>query len=213
MFKKPIKIGAQNQLSGKDKKAIKNKLANNYEQGCVEKLFALNEKIICNKVSGSKMLIYSGEEYPLLVDSTGKDDFFPSLYVCAAYQPLLRTIYLNEGVENYIFNGANLMWPGVRDFESLGNFKQDDVVTITTAKGETVAVGALGCSLEELKKNNDLSGIAVYILTYRGDKLWEMGSKAYPEVIIGAKPQEKQEIEVKQEVKVEKREEKKKEEP
>ena len=27
MFKKPIKIGAQNQLSGKDRKNIKNKLA------------------------------------------------------------------------------------------------------------------------------------------------------------------------------------------
>ncbi len=27
MFKKPIKIGAQNQLSGKDKKNIKNKLS------------------------------------------------------------------------------------------------------------------------------------------------------------------------------------------
>jgi len=27
MFKKPVKIGAQNQLSGKDKKTIKNKLS------------------------------------------------------------------------------------------------------------------------------------------------------------------------------------------
>lgn len=27
MFKKPVKIGAQNQLSGKDKKTIRNKLA------------------------------------------------------------------------------------------------------------------------------------------------------------------------------------------
>jgi hypothetical protein len=27
MFKKPIKIGAQNQLSGKDKKNVKNKLS------------------------------------------------------------------------------------------------------------------------------------------------------------------------------------------
>jgi hypothetical protein len=72
MFKKPIKIGAQNQLSGKDKKAIKNKLVMAFDENCVEKLFNNNDKIICNKVSGSKMLIYSGDEYPLLVDGTGK---------------------------------------------------------------------------------------------------------------------------------------------
>lgn len=31
------------------------------------------------------MLIYMGEDYPLLVDGTGKEDFFPSVYVCTAY--------------------------------------------------------------------------------------------------------------------------------
>lgn len=201
MFKKPIKIGAQNQLSGKDKKSIKNKLATVYDEESVEKLFTSNDKIICNKVSGSKMLIYSGEQYPLLVDGTGKDDFFPSIYVCSVFQPLLKIIELNEGVENYIFNGANLMWPGVRDYTNLGNFKKDDVTAIIDAKGEVIAIGAMGCSLEELKKNNDLSGIAVFILHYRGDKLWEMGPKTYPEAIIKAKVKKE---EIKEEVKVEK---------
>lgn len=45
----------------------------------------------------------------------------------------------------------------------------------------------MGCSLDELKTNIDGSGIAVYILHYRGDKLWDLGSKAYPEVIVKAK--------------------------
>jgi predicted RNA-binding protein (TIGR00451 family) len=85
---------------------------------------------------------------------------------------MLKSITLNEGVENYIFNGANLMWPGVRDYSNLQNFKKDDIVSIRNAKGEIIAVGALGCSLDELKKNADLSGIAVYILHYKGDKLW-----------------------------------------
>lgn len=30
MFKKPIKIGAQNQLSGKDKKVIKSKMSESF---------------------------------------------------------------------------------------------------------------------------------------------------------------------------------------
>jgi len=76
------------------------------------------------------------------------------------------------------------MWPGVRDFNGLGNFKKDEVIRILSGKGEVVAIGAMGCSLDELKSNSDGSGIAVYILHYRGDKLWEMGNKVYPEVII-----------------------------
>jgi hypothetical protein len=35
MFKKPVKIGAQNQLSGKDKKSIKNKLIAQYDEESV----------------------------------------------------------------------------------------------------------------------------------------------------------------------------------
>jgi hypothetical protein len=61
MFKKPVKVGAQNQLSGKDKKAIKNKLVNQFDPETVDKLFATNDKIICNKISGSKMLIYTND--------------------------------------------------------------------------------------------------------------------------------------------------------
>lgn len=60
MFKKAIKIGAQNQLSGKDKKSIKNKMSQTFDEEAVECLFAKNEKIVSAKVTGSKMLIYNG---------------------------------------------------------------------------------------------------------------------------------------------------------
>lgn len=39
-----------------------------------------------------------------------------------AYEPLIKTLDINEGVESYIYNGANLMWPGVRNFSALGKF-------------------------------------------------------------------------------------------
>ena len=61
MFKKAVKVSAQNQLSGKDKKTIKAKLIDYLNEACVEKLFAMNEKIISCKISGSKMLIYTGD--------------------------------------------------------------------------------------------------------------------------------------------------------
>jgi predicted ribosome-associated RNA-binding protein Tma20 len=40
------------------------------------------------------------------------------------------------------------MWPGVNSFAELGNFKKDEVVSIKNMKGEIIAVGALGCSLD-----------------------------------------------------------------
>ena len=60
MFKKPIKIGAQNQLSGKDRKTIKTKLSTLLNPECVETLLAKNDKIISCKVSGSKLVVYQG---------------------------------------------------------------------------------------------------------------------------------------------------------
>jgi predicted ribosome-associated RNA-binding protein Tma20 len=98
MFKKAIKIGAQNQLSGKDKKTIKSKMSEIFDGEAVECLFSKNEKIISAKVTGSKMLIYTGEEYPIIVDGTGKNDYFPTVYACEAFEPIIKYIVLNEGV-------------------------------------------------------------------------------------------------------------------
>ena len=78
------------------------------------------------------------------------------------------------------------MWPGVRDISGLGNFKKDQVVAIRDSKGFIIAIGAMGCSFDDLKKNTDGSGVAVYILHYKGDRLWDMGSKQYPEIIVEA---------------------------
>lgn len=43
----------------------------------------------------------------------------------------------------------------------------------------------MGCSKKEIAGDN--SGVAVYILHYLGDKLWEMGSKNVPQVIVPLK--------------------------
>ena len=89
MFKKPIKIGAQNQLSGKDRKTLNKKLSVHFDPAAIEALLGSQEKFTCNKVSGSKMLIYLGEDYPLFVDGTGKDDYFPSVYLATAFEPIV----------------------------------------------------------------------------------------------------------------------------
>ena len=98
MFKKGIKIGGQNQLSGKDKKGMKAKMGALFGGDAVEAIFGRFDKITCSKVSGGKMLIYTSEAYPLFVDGTGKGDYFPTIYSACAFEPLTRCLILNEGV-------------------------------------------------------------------------------------------------------------------
>ncbi len=74
------------------------------------------------------------------------------------------------------------MWPGVKSSEGLGEWVKDQTVGIRNSKGEIIAIGAMGCSKKEMTA--DTSGVAVYILHYLGDKLWEMGPKTIPEVIV-----------------------------
>lgn len=95
MFKKAVKISAQSQMSGKDRKNFRNKLVTLFDPASIEAIIKKNDKLVCSKVAGSKMLIYMNDEYPLFVDGTGKEDFFPSIYACAAYQPLSKSVTIN----------------------------------------------------------------------------------------------------------------------
>lgn len=70
------------------------------------------------------------------------------------------------------------MWPGVRSIEGLGEFKKDETVGIRNSKGNLIAIGAMGCNKKDMGADN--SGVAVYILHYLGDKLWDMGNKTIP---------------------------------
>jgi hypothetical protein len=41
------------------------------------------------------MIIYNGNDYPLFVNGTGKNDYFPSLYTVIAYEPLIKVVDIN----------------------------------------------------------------------------------------------------------------------
>lgn len=89
------------------------------------------------------MLVYMDEDSPLFVDPTGKNDFFPSIYTLMAYPSIIPSVDIFEGVEDNIYKGANLMWPGVSNYARLGEFEKDGVVGIRNSKGIFVGIGAL----------------------------------------------------------------------
>eukprot|EP01016_Furgasonia_blochmanni_P000252 TRINITY_DN1001_c0_g1_i1.p1 TRINITY_DN1001_c0_g1~~TRINITY_DN1001_c0_g1_i1.p1 ORF type:complete len:729 (-),score=327.94 TRINITY_DN1001_c0_g1_i1:179-2275(-) len=132
---------------------------------------------------------------PLLVDATGKNDFFPTLYTLNLYPKFAPVLILNPGVESYIFNGANLMWPGVSNKDDLGTFAADDVRCVQTADGKIIAVGAMACSSDQLKKSGP-QGQALFVLHLIDDQLWELGDKKVPTPVAldapapAAKPEE-----------------------
>ena len=56
-------------------------------------------------------------------------------------ESIVQSVVLNPGVEKFIFNGANLMWPGVKGIPESWN--KDDVVVIRNSELKMVGVGAM----------------------------------------------------------------------
>ena len=178
MFKKRLKINAQHTISTKDRKKLKQELHQQFDRDTVDKFFEYSEKLDQQKVEKSKIVIYSDESDPLLVDSTSNRDYFPTVYCMNLFPTFVKIVLeLNSGVEKFLQKGAQLMWPGVVNFADLPDFKIDEVVGIKTGDGRFVAIGALACSKKELEVAEKREGIAAYILHVEGDTLFDFGSK------------------------------------
>jgi len=175
MFKKPIKVSSNNSLSGKDVKKIVADLSKFLDPVSVSALLEQNKPVITiNKLSGSKMVLYSIDNIPILVDATGKGDYFPSLYAIHLYPTLAKPVEINPGVDSFILNGANLMWPGVKNPTEMDKFAKDDVRYIKTSDNKIIGLGAMACSYDELKSKGP-TGTAMLLLHIIDDKLWAFG--------------------------------------
>ena len=135
MFKKPFKVSQSNALSGKDFKKLKANLQKlSYSETLVS---TLPDTVEFQKLQGSKVCLLVTEN-PLFfsVDSLNlkQDSNFvlPSLYLLYQSYPDksgLVAVYVKQGVENFIFNGADLMWPGVLSVDGT-EFKQNQGVVV-----------------------------------------------------------------------------------
>jgi predicted ribosome-associated RNA-binding protein Tma20 len=69
------------------------------------------------------MVIHSNEKYPLFVDPTKKGDHFPTVFAVQAYPQLIGKLHLFPKVQEFVFKGANLMWPGVDKKDEIEEFE------------------------------------------------------------------------------------------
>lgn len=179
MFKGAIKVASHNPISNKDRKKLKKDLTKDFPSDVLDMIFIKSSEISATKLQGSAIILYSDEEFPLFVDSTGNGDFFPSLYTVDAYPDICRNIHINAGVESFVLKGANLMWPGVADVDKLpADLEADNVVVVRKADGVVIAVGALGADVSSVQAGKQ-EGVAVYVLHVEGDSLWNAGSKVH----------------------------------
>jgi len=135
MFKKKFKISTQTLVSNKDKKNIIAILKQVYNPTEVDKLVTTHSEIRQDKLTSSKDCIYTlisdeDGEMPILGCHEAKGnikELFPTMYALFKVPNLIPTVfYLKQGVESFVTNGADLMWPGVERVESHLEIEEDE---------------------------------------------------------------------------------------
>lgn len=173
-------------------------------------------QLCMDKITGQRVVMYSRGGTPFLFMNDQKSGIVqPSMYMlfqaCPTYPPkqlLPLKIFLKATVEHFIFNGADLMWPGIKKIDltvapEITNliFQQNQLAVVyayngmieTTVDGETVktpqycpiATGRMINKGEILNgepgQGLPKKGKAVFIDHYLYDELWNMGSRKIPQ--------------------------------
>ncbi|CAG9310914.1 unnamed protein product [Blepharisma stoltei] len=172
MFIKKFSLGNENIVSSKEKKSLVSKLSPALE-------FINDKKVELKvaKIAGSKGKIYfrhqNDEWVPILVDSNGKLDIFPTVFLLWDNPLLLPVIETWSGVSEAIINGADLMWPGICDGKAVTQWVRPGMwVSIKIHKNDApIAVGKI-LQIPEDKEN--LKGKCVEVFHFYRDNLWEL---------------------------------------
>lgn len=181
MFIKPFKVKSNAQLKGSDIKKLKTRLS---KQLKIEESEAT--QVFPNKASFSAVKIVTHDEQQVTVYTVDKrpmlfeiqERLYPTLYTLWILPRLVPYFTTHPQVVPKLYNGANLMLPGVvkegTDLKSFGRFQKDDIVAINlTSNSSAIAVGTLARSSDDLYMAGG-QGICVKSLHVFGDKLWGM---------------------------------------
>lgn len=90
-----------------------------------------------DKIQNSRSVLHSRGSTPFFFSTGNKGEpILPSLYFLFAFFPenslestkaaVPLRIFLKEGVQSFLFNGADLMWPGVLRIDSTKGFTDYD---------------------------------------------------------------------------------------
>lgn len=188
MFKKDFNVAERTDMSNKERKKFKKTLLKHFKQNSIQEYFLQVDKFYSETVEKKKYIIICNEQNPLWVDSTGKGDFFPTVYSLSLYPKLVQN-YLK--ITNKLLKKMRKLpmvnWSDIKNKSELEEFKADEVVGLLNEQGDLMGVGAMACG-----KDDDLDDEepAVYVLQHVQDKMFEHGDMELKDLDLD-KPKEK----------------------
>eukprot|EP00879_Flechtneria_rotunda_P024401 GHRR01025864.1.p1 GENE.GHRR01025864.1~~GHRR01025864.1.p1 ORF type:complete len:249 (+),score=97.86 GHRR01025864.1:204-950(+) len=190
MFKKPFNINQTHKISGADRKKIRRAVERSLQlpngSDGLEQLLPTKagELELAKLPAPSRTVIYLLDGIPVLLDTSSKSDFVPTVTGLWRCPQLLPQVHLKHSqVSLFIVSGADLMLPGV-NINSLPDFQQGQLVSICVPGNPApIAVGSATVDSSTALKlaAGQGKGKIVEMLVHYGDQLWQtLGGRAVP---------------------------------
>jgi len=159
------KIGKRHFLKEKETKRLFREFGETVEVD-VGELFRTPVRVEFVKTEFAEVFLVSGK--PLLARFRGR--LIPTLLFEKVFT-FLPKVVVDMGAVPHVCNGANVMVPGIVDFQ--GSFKENDVVLVVDEKHRRpLAVGIALKSRQEIQRLK--RGGVVENVHFVGDKLWKL---------------------------------------
>lgn len=178
MFKKPYKVSTETILSSKDRKRTLQNFASQFDSTASQQLAEWASEVHVQKIEKSKVLVYKSGQNPIFVDLDSAHSFYPTVYALNRFPALAKhVLWVWSETAKFIANGANLMWKGVLNIEELGEFQAGDLGVVRTIEGRNVGVGTFPLGKSMLETFGKYEGVAVNIVHFEGDWLFQSGDQ------------------------------------
>lgn len=132
----------------------------------------------------SRLLIYLLDKQPLLLDTSGKGDYVPTVFGLWRAPSLLPQVHLKHPlVSKFVIGGADVMLPGVNiPATGLPPFNKGDLVAVCVPGNPApIAVGYAGLSSTDAAAASHGKGRFIEVVQAYGDALWAgLGGRGVP---------------------------------
>mmetsp|Transcript_36954 Transcript_36954/g.104288 ORF Transcript_36954/g.104288 Transcript_36954/m.104288 type:complete len:601 (-) Transcript_36954:203-2005(-) len=182
MFKKPVTISARHKVSGSDRKKLRRTLQTAFSCASEEDILAFlpnkEGQLEVGKVQSSKIQIYFLDDEPIIVDSSSKGDFFPTVYALWKSPALLPAVTVKHpAVTKFVVGGADLMLPGVDASAGIPPMEKGAICAILSpGNSAPLAVGEVAIASSDVYMAAGKGRFLLAMHHYR-DCLWALPEK------------------------------------
>lgn len=157
----PTRLRKRHRLRKKEIKALSESLEEIFSKYC----FSMDETVDKANMGRFDVILVNGEMLGMVFE----DRPFLTVKGLLKYRPSKRFVTVDMGAVKYVYNGADVMAPGIVDADQ--DIKKGDLVWIRDQKnGQPLAVGEALISGGEMIQSD--KGKAVRSLHHVGDELW-----------------------------------------